>query len=318
MINEQIIKKLSEITDEERSILEGKKSIDRNIYMSNKSNVVNSKKLLEMGKLISIRPHTRFIGFPKHTHDYVEVVYMCSGSTTHIINDVKVELRCGELLFLSSNAVQEILPADKHDIAVNFIILPSFFDKALDMLGQDETPLRRFIINCLTNNSDFNSFMHFKVSDILPIQNLIENLLFTLIFDTQNKRQINQTTMGLLILQLMGYTDRMQIENESDSLLVKVYRYIEEQYKLGSLSELAVICNCDLYWLSREIKRQTGKTYTELLQEKRLSQAAYLLRTTKMNIYDISLAVGYENVSYFHRVFFSKYKLSPKKYRDCK
>lgn len=318
MINEQIIKKLSEITDEERSILEGKKSIDRNIYMSNKSNVVNSKKLLEMGKLISIRPHTRFIGFPKHTHDYVEVVYMCSGSTTHIINDVKVELKCGELLFLSSNAVQEILPADKDDIAVNFIILPSFFDKALDMLGQDETPLRRFIINCLTNNSDFNSFMHFKVSDILPIQNLIENLLFTLIFDTQNKRQINQTTMGLLILQLMGYTDRMQIENESDSLLVKVYRYIEEQYKLGSLSELAVICNCDLYWLSREIKRQTGKTYTELLQEKRLSQAAYLLRTTKMNIYDISLAVGYENVSYFHRVFYSKYKLSPKKYRDCK
>lgn len=318
MINEKIIKKLSEITKEEQSILDGKKTIDRNIYMSNKNNVINSKKLLEMGKLISIRPHTRFIGFPKHTHDYVEVVYMCSGSTTHIINGTKIVLKTGELLFLSSNAVQEIMPAGKDDIAVNFIILPSFFDKTLSMLDQDETPLKRFIINCLTNNSDFNNFMHFKVSDILPIQNLIENLLFTLIFDTQNKRQINQTTMGLLILQLMGYTDRMQIQSKSDSLLLQVYRYIEENYRFGTLSELAILCNCDLYWLSREIKRQTNKTFTQLLQEKRLSQAAYLLRTTKITVSDISEAIGYENISYFHKMFNKKYKLSPKKYRDCK
>lgn len=318
MINEKILNKLSTITTEEQSYLDGNKNIDRNIYMSDKSNVINSKKLLEMGKLITVRPHTRFISFPEHTHDYVEVVYMCSGSTTHIINGNKIVLNCGELLFLSSNAIQEILPASKNDIAVNFIILPAFFDQTLSMLGEEETPLKRFILNCLTNNSDFNSFMHFKVSDILPIQNLIENLLYTLIFDTQNKRQISQTTMGLLILQLLGHTDRMQIQSKSDSLLVNVYRYIEENYRYGSLNELANINNCDLYWLSREIKRKTGKTYTELLQEKRLSQAAYLLRTTKINVSDISIAVGYENASYFHKVFAKRFGLSPKKYRDCK
>jgi AraC-like DNA-binding protein len=69
-------------------------------------------------------------------------------------------------------------------------------------------------------------------------------------------------------------------------------------------------------WLSREIKRRTGKTYTELLQERRLRQAAWLLEHTTQRVSDIALSVGYENVSYFHRIFREHYGLSPKKYRD--
>ena len=68
--------------------------------------------------------------------------------------------------------------------------------------------------------------------------------------------------------------------------------------------------------LSREIKHRTGKTYTELVQTKRLTQAAYLLRTTAMNVADIAMAVGYDNISYFHRIFQKKYGMTPKKYRD--
>jgi SpoU rRNA methylase family enzyme len=74
---------------------------------------------------------------------------MCSGSTTHIINDNKVVLEKGELLFLSMNAVQEILPAKENDVAVNFIILPEFFNKALNMIEMEESPLKDFIIESL-------------------------------------------------------------------------------------------------------------------------------------------------------------------------
>ena len=52
------------------------------------------------------------------------------------------------------------------------------------------------------------------------------------------------------------------------------------------------------------------------VQEKRLSQAAFLLKNTGRRISDISVAVGYENVSYFHRIFEKRYGMSPKKYRD--
>ena len=73
--------------------------------------------------------------------------------------------------------------------------------------------------------------------------------------------------------------------------------------------------HCDISSLSREIRRKTGKTYTELVQEKRLNQAAFLLRTTERKVEDIALAVGYENISYFHRIFRREYGLSPRQFR---
>ncbi|MBQ5798953.1 MAG: helix-turn-helix transcriptional regulator, partial [Clostridia bacterium] len=59
----------------------------------------------------------------------------------------------------------------------------------------------------------------------------------------------------------------------------------------------------DFYRISHEIKNRTGKTYTELVQDKRLSQAAYLLKNTNISAEEISEAVGYSNKSYFYRIF---------------
>lgn len=318
MINQEILNRLIDETQEEKQILENGGYLEHSIYMDSNSNVINSKKLLEQGKLITVRPHTRFIDFPPHTHDYIEVVYMCSGSTEHIINGNAITLNAGELLFLKADAVQEVKRAEKQDIAVNFIILPQFFDKVIGMLGEEDTPLKSFVLDGFTHKSKGNSYLHFKVADVLPIQNLVENLLWTLISNNANKRNVNQITMGLLFLQLMNYTDRLTTEQSTDAVLLEVFRYIEENYCSGSLSELADILHYDLYWLSREIKRLTGKTYTNLLQEKRLSQAAFLLRTTKINIADISVSVGYENISYFHRIFAKRFGISPREYRVSK
>ncbi len=315
MIDEMIIKKLSLVTDEEREILSGRRDIDKSLYMYKPENIINSRKLLSEGKLITVRPHTRFVRFPEHKHDYVEVVYMCRGKTTHIINGERVELKEGNILFLNQNSTQEILPAGENDIAVNFIILPEFFDTTLSMLGNEETPLRRFIVNCLKSEDIPSSYLYFDVADILPIQNLIENLIWTLMNDVINKRNINQMTMGLLFLQLLNCTDRLKSQNDETDIAIRTLRYVEEHYSQGSLTELSELLHYDFSWLSREIKRQTGKTYTELVQEKRLSQAAFLLKNTDLSVCDISLKVGYENISYFHRIFLKKYDVSPKHYR---
>ncbi|MGM9632297.1 MAG: AraC family transcriptional regulator [Eubacteriales bacterium] len=315
-MNSEILQKLKEITPEERRILDGISEIDRELYMESPSNTVNSKKLLSRGKLITVRPHTRFVRFPEHTHDYIEVIYMCQGSTVHIINGEKLVLKTGELLFLPPSSRQEILPAGKDDIAVNFIILPEFFDQSMQMLGDESTPLKTFIIDCLKNKSSDTAYLHFEVADVLPVQNLVENLLYTLINGAPNKRNINQSTMGLLILQLINCTDRLSYNNAEDELTLRVLRYVEDNYRSASLSELAHNLHYDISWLSREIKRRTGKNFTDLVQNKRLSQAAYLLKNTTVNIDEIALQVGYENISYFHRIFRKKYGVSPKKFRD--
>lgn len=48
----------------------------------------------------------------------------------------------------------------------------------------------------------------------------------------------------------------------------------------------------------------------ELLQEKRLNQAAYLLEHTAMSVADIAVTVGYDNISYFHRIFSKRYGMA--------
>ena len=317
LMNQEILQKLSPVTEEEKRILAGQTQIDRSIYMDGSRDVISGEKLLKPGQLIDVRPHTRFIRFPEHTHDYVEIVYMASGSTVHIVNKDRIILKTGELLLLGQNARQSIEAAEEKDIAVNFIVRPDFFAGTLDFLGTEETPLRHFITSCLVGTGE-TGYLYFQVADILPVQNIIENLLFMLTEDTMNRRGINQMTMGLLFTLLLEHTDRLTFKRRDDEMHVKVLRYIEENYRYGSLTELASLIPYDVAGLSRLIREKTGRTYTELMQEKRLSQAAWMLTNTDMKVNEISESVGYENISYFHRIFTARFGLSPKKYRDSK
>lgn len=322
MINEKLLKELKKITKEEEQILNGRQGIEKEIYMSTASsysenNVIDAKKLLDSGKLIQVRPHTRFVHFPKHTHNYIEVIYMCAGHTHHVINGEDVILNEGELLFLNQKAQQEIYPASEEDIAVNFIILPEFFDYGLHLMGNDKNLLKDFVIDCLKGENQISGYLHFKVADVLPIQNLVENLIWTIWNKQPNKRSIHQVTMGLLFLQLLNYIECLETNagNSGQKLMIDVLGYIEEHYRDGELQQLAEMMNYDVYFLSKEIKKITGRNYTDLLQEKRLNQAAYLLEHTTMSVMDVGLAVGYDNLSYFHRIFQKRFGTTPRKYR---
>ena len=316
-MDSSILNRLAEITPEEQAILSGTRRVDRSIYMDGSRDVVTGDKLLDPGKQITIRPHTRFVAFPTHTHDYVELVYMCQGSTTHTVNGERIVLRAGEILMLGQNATQAIEPAGAEDLAVNFIVRPSFFSSVLPYLGEQQTPLHRFILSCLTGEAE-TGWLLFRAAEILPIQNLVENLLWTLMRDTPNKRGIHQLTVGLLFAELLNHTETLQFSSREQTLLITVLRYIEEHYSDGSLQQVADQTHYTLPALSRLIRQKTGKTYTELVQEKRMSQAAWLLRNTDRRVDEIARLVGYENVSYFHRLFASVFGQSPKHFRDCK
>lgn len=316
-MHQELLKELSVITEEEQKILEGRDGIDHHLYTEKRELIVDCEKLLKKGKLIQMRPHTRFVNFPRHRHNYVEVIYMCQGSTTHLVDGNKVVLEQGDLLFLNQNAVQEIMPAGQDDIAVNFIVLPEFFNMAFSMMGEEENLLKEFLVGTLCGKNETTSYLYFHVADILPIQNLVENMVWTIFYDLSNKRSSNQITMGLLLLQLLNYMDKMETGSKQydKELTGVVLSYVEEHYRTGSLTELAGMLGYDVYWLSREIKKRTGKTYKELLQARRMSQAAYLLSSSRLPIVDIVESIGYDNTSYFYRKFKEKYGMSPKEYR---
>lgn len=319
-MHEQLLNQLRRITEEEKEILRRQSGVDKSLYTSGKNFVVDKDKMLTGGRLIDIRTHTRFVHFPEHTHNYIEIIYMCSGTTTHIINrNVRVMLQQGELLFLNSNARQEILPAGQDDVAVNFIVLPEFFHQAFQMVEEGNV-VRDFLVGTLQRKYQGMDFIHFQVSDVLPVQNLVENLIWSLLCEEGGKSAENQTTMALLIRQLSRHTELIRVVGPDQfdrRLLLFVLRYIEDHYRGGTLAQLAALTRQPLSGLSRFIKREAGGTFQQLLMQKRLSQAAYLLTTTKLAVEDIVAAVGYDNNSYFHRIFKERYGMTPKKYRDA-
>lgn len=277
---------------------------------------VKSGTILSNERLIAVRADTNPAYFPEHTHDYVEIVYMCQGETVHIINGEKVVLKEGEFLFMNQNCRQENLPSSSDDIAANFIVHPLFFEHTLRMMDNEETLLHRFIVQCLKEDEEKASYLHFCVSDVLPIQNLVENLIWNLLNDIPNQAKINESTMALLFLQLLNYTDELEYKYDDSRIIFHVLSYIDAHYADGSLTELSESLFYDFNTLSKQIKRQTGRNYTDLVQEKRLSKSCFLLKNTDLGVSEISQKVGYENISYFHRLFNKTYGLSPKKFRD--
>ena len=316
------MEKLSEITEEEKEILSGNQDINRSLYYSqeasiSRQNEVDASLLLAKGKLIDIRPHTRFVHFPPHTHNFVEFVYMCKGSTEHIIDEQHITLNEGDLLFMNQHAQQEIMPAGKEDIAVNFIILPQFFDSILKSFENSSGALLDFIISCLTDRDMGGNYLYFDASDILPVQNLMENLIWIMQNTPHNKRALSQSTMALLFQNLMDHTDhiRVSVNSYEQNLMIQLLNYIETSYRDATLQEFSLQNHMDIYTLSRMIKKTSGKTFKDLLIEKRLGQACYLLKNTSLAVNDIAYSVGYENTSYFHRAFREKYGVTPKHYR---
>lgn len=318
-MNQKLLDHLSVITGEERRLLRGN-HLNQTLYTDQMDFVIDSKKMLGGGRLIALRPHTRFVDFPRHRHNYIEIMYICQGSVTHIIGqDQRVTLKQGELLFLSREAFHEIHKAGQEDIAVNFIVLPQFFDTAYDMMEQDNV-LSRFIASSLCDGGEDINYLHFKVADILPVQNLIENLIWSIVYRQPNRRKLNQTTMGLLFLQLLGHTDRIQLYDRpgleyAHKLVIEVLKEIEENYKEASLTRLSHKLGLSVSALSKQVSEATGRSYKQLLLDKRLCRAAQLLTTTTLSVADIATYVGYSNTSYFHRKFLAKYAMSPASYR---
>ena len=317
-MQQALLDHLRKITEEEQRILDGASEVDQGLYTSGKDFTVDSAKMLEEGKLIAVRTHTRFVHFPSHRHNFIEVLYVCEGSLTNIIGGKQVVIEAGELLFLNQFTRHEILPAGKNDIAINFMILPEFFDVAYTMAGSNNV-LADFLVNVLRQNEEKGEYLHFRVAEVLQIQNLLENMIYSLVTGRGDQNRINQTTMGLIFLYLLDSVQyaEMRVPNQYENMIsMTTLDYIEQNYKTATLTELCVKLHLPMHVLSKMIKKNTGFNFKELLQRKRMNKAIELMCETELPISDIIAAVGYENGSYFHRVFREKYHVTPRAFRE--
>ena len=230
-MNEKLLERLRPITEEERRILEEQKEIQKDIYTATEEFTIDGRKMLEKGRVIDIRTHTRFVSFPKHSHNFIEILYMCEGHTLHKIDGMtEIELKAGELLFLNQLSFHEIEEAGAGDIGINFIVLPQFFDQVLPLLPKNNE-LAEFVMQGMNQKGIGNNYLHYQVADILPVQNLIENMVWNLLYRPENHRQMNQMITATLFMQLSLHTDKLakyDTDVYQDVFAPEILKYIEE------------------------------------------------------------------------------------------
>ncbi len=103
---------------------------------------------------------------------------------------------------------------------------------------------------------------------------------------------------------------------EYNPLVENIRNYIDEFiYNDISVSRIASEFNYSDKYIGKLFKNQTGSTIREYLNERRLDRATELLKSTYMPITEISSAVGFNNVTYFNRVFKERFGICPTDYR---
>lgn len=316
-MRKEILDNLYKITAEEEKIVKENAAISKELYTSQDEFVVDSAKLLEQGRLIAIRPHTRFAAFPEHRHNYIEMVVMLQGSlTTRIVDGDTITLKKGDILLMNRHARHEIMPCGKDDLALNFIILPEFFSRG-SVAYDKENILRGFIIASLSEKKRYSDYLIYHAEGVIAVENLMENLIWTLVNHPNDMNQIVLSTMDLLLMNLAALSsDTLKdMRSKGQNVTITALEYIDHNYVNGSLEELASLTGYTTAYLSRLLKNNTGSNFKQLLQQRKLQQAAYYLENTTLTTENIIDKIGYSNSAYFYKTFAAKYGCSPRQYR---
>lgn len=120
--------------------------------------------------------------------------------------------------------------------------------------------------------------------------------------------------INYLFDRTMEKMDELQKEN---SLIGTVRKYIDKHYSsnIGRDEIAAAVCIAPSY-LSKQFREETGQSLREYINSKRIDAAKQLMSTTKLNLTDIALQVGFENIPYFSTVFKKYCGVSPSEWKE--
>ena len=111
-MRKELLDELMIISEEEKKYKSGQSTVEQSLYAKDNLAEIDRKRLLQRGKLITVRPHSRFVDFPEHRHNYVEMMYVVQGSITHYIEGKELVLHKGDVLMLNQHVSHAIKRAE--------------------------------------------------------------------------------------------------------------------------------------------------------------------------------------------------------------
>jgi len=253
--------------------------------------------------------------FPLHYHDEFELNFVMNargakrivGDNIEIIDDLELVL-VGPNLYHSwfthqckSDSIKEITIQWHKDLfdekflcrnQLNFI--RAMFDRASRgiVFSKETIVLLAPRLLALNEKSGFDS--------VLELMSILHDLSIS-----RNTRSLSNATFAN---EHFSYNSR-RIE--------KAFQYMYSNYdRTVTLGEVAKLVNMTEVSFSRFIKKRTGNTFIDSLNEIRLGHASKKLIDTTHSIAEISYHCGFNNISNFNRIFKKKKGCTPKAFRE--
>lgn len=104
---------------------------------------------------------------------------------------------------------------------------------------------------------------------------------------------------------------------ENSDKIKKIYEYVQENFdKKITLSEASELVNMSQVSFNRFMKKRTGKTFVDYVNDVRISHAAIKLIEKDISISEIAFNCGFNNIANFNRVFKKAKKCTPSQYKN--
>ena len=258
---------------------------------------------------------------PEHTHEYVSLMYVASGTAYCYMDKKEYILNQGALYILNADTPHEIILGDD-SINLFILIRPAALKVFLTSLIYEDNPFSHFLIssNCFSNFNFFpNSFFLCLVEEGSPL----EYHLCELVYEWYSKKPFAQNGMKFvfcsiildLIRQIQGI--HSQKGKSPEYLLPRLLGYIDKNLSSCSLKDLSDHYHYSESYLSVFLKKETGKSFSEIKTSYRMHRAQQLLKYSHLSLQEIAAEVGYNERSHFEKVFKNQYGLTPSQYRKA-
>ncbi len=252
-----------------------------------------------------------------HSHDFLELVYILEGSGVHVLDGNRGIVRKGDCFIIDYGSFHQYHNLDHTRFKlINILFTPDMIDKTLVHCRSFYELTNNYMIR-FQHTSHSSLPTHFVYHDR---DGQVELLVRKLQAEYAAQPPGYLELMRCLLIEIIILLIRDICKQEENVLYhdssEAVIRYVEENYmEPVTLTALSHRLNYSLPYLSKRFKEDTGMTFMQYLQKKRLEHSCRLLANTDQKVYEIAGLVGYNDIKYFCEIFQRYMKMSPKEYR---
>ncbi len=262
-----------------------------------------------------------FTLLPLHWHEEMEFTLIQEGTALYHINLESYEVKAGDLIIITPFILHDIHQNPSSSMTSDTFV----FNLSMLNLKTPDACSIKYLAPIFDSQYTFPYIVRSKDAGYPRLLALFHqlNLLYTEQkegFELGIKATLFEFFSVLFSEGLAQKNYHVTLNNSHPEKLKLVLDYIGQNLsKPLTIKELASICHFSDYYFMNFFKKYTGMTCVQYINTQRLELAADYLHTKNLPIMDIALEVGFDNISYFNKLFKAKYHTTPKEYRStCK